>query len=68
MIWLLLVILAVLVLFEMPIVFALPASALMYLFITDSIPPMLVVQRVASGLESYVFRDVFWDFEELSKI
>ena len=54
MIWLLLVILAVLVLFEMPIVFALPASALMYLFITDSIPPMLVVQRVASGLESYV--------------
>ena len=27
---------------------------LMYLFITDSIPPMLVVQRVASGLESYV--------------
>ena len=54
MIWLLLVILAVLVLFEMPIVFALPASALMYLFITDSIPPLLVVQRVASGLESYV--------------
>ena len=54
MIWLLLVILAVLVLFEMPIVFALPASALMYLFLTDSIPPMLVVQRVASGLESYV--------------
>lgn len=54
MIWLLLVILAVLVLFEMPIVFALPASALMYLFITDSIPPMLVVQRVASGLESYI--------------
>ncbi len=54
MIWLLLVILAVLVLFEMPIVFALPASALMYLLITDSIPPMLVVQRVASGLESYV--------------
>ena len=54
MIWLLLVILALLVLFEMPIVFALPASALMYLFITDSIPPMLVVQRVASGLESYV--------------
>lgn len=54
MIWLLLVILAVLVLFEMPIVFALPASALMYLLITDSIPPMLVVQRIASGLESYV--------------
>lgn len=54
MIWLLLVILAVLVLFEMPIVFALPASALMYLFITVSIPPMLVVQRIASGLESYV--------------
>lgn len=54
MIWLLLLLLAVFVLFEMPIAFALPASALMYLFITDSIPPMLVVQRVASGLESYV--------------
>ena len=54
MIWLLLIILAVLVLLEMPIVFALPASALMYLMITDSIPPMLVVQRVASGLESSV--------------
>lgn len=54
MIWLLLVILAVLVLFEMPIVFALPASALIYLLVTESIPPMLVVQRIASGLESYV--------------
>jgi tripartite ATP-independent transporter DctM subunit len=54
MIWLLLIILAVLVILEMPIVFALPASALMYLWITDSIPPMLVVQRIASGLESYV--------------
>ena len=38
----------------MPIVFALPTSALLYLIITDSFPPMLVVQRVASGLESYV--------------
>ena len=54
MIWLLLLILAVLVLFEMPIVFALPSSALLYLAITGSVPPMLVVQRVASGLESYV--------------
>ncbi len=54
MIWLLLLILAVLVLLEMPIAFALPASALAYLLITDSIPPMLVVQRVASGLDSYV--------------
>ena len=54
MIWLLLVILAVLVLLEMPIAFALPASALAYLLITDSVPAMLVVQRVASGLESYV--------------
>lgn len=54
MIWLLLLILAVLVVFEMPIAFALPTSALMYLLITDSIPAMLVVQRVASGLESYV--------------
>lgn len=54
MIWLLLLILAILVLLEMPIVFALPTSALMYLIITDSFPPMLVVQRVASGLESYV--------------
>lgn len=54
MIWLLLLILAVLVLFEMPIAFALPASALLYLLITDSVPTMLVVQRVASGLESYV--------------
>ena len=54
MIWLLLLILALLVLFEMPIVFALPTSALLYLMITDSFPPMLVVQRVASGLESYV--------------
>jgi len=53
-IWLLLLILAILVLLEMPIVFALPTSALMYLIITDSFPPMLVVQRVASGLESYV--------------
>lgn len=54
MIWLLLVILAVLVLFEMPIAFALPASALIYLFIADTVPAMLVVQRVASGLESYI--------------
>ena len=54
MIWLLLLILAILVLLEMPIVFALPTSALMYLILTDSFPPMLVVQRVASGLESYV--------------
>jgi len=54
MIWLLLLILAVLVLFEMPVAFALPTSALMYLIITDTIPPMLVVQRIASGLESYV--------------
>jgi len=53
-IWLLLLILAILVLLEMPIVFALPTSALLYLIITDSFPPMLVVQRVASGLESYV--------------
>jgi len=54
MIWLLLLILAILVLLEMPIAFALPAAALIYLFATDGIPPMLVVQRVASGLESYV--------------
>lgn len=54
MIWLLLLILAILVLLEMPIAFALLASALLYLAITDSIPAMLVVQRVASGLESYV--------------
>ncbi len=54
MIWLLLVILAALVLLEMPIAFALPAATLLYLFFTDSVPPMLVVQRVASGLESYV--------------
>ena len=54
MIWLLLVILAALVLLEMPIAFALPASALAYLFIVDTVPPMLVVQRVASGLESYI--------------
>ena len=53
MIWLLLIILALLVLMEVPIAFALPASALMYLFISDGIPPMLVVQRIASGLESY---------------
>ncbi|MXY34815.1 MAG: TRAP transporter large permease [Boseongicola sp. SB0664_bin_43] len=54
MLWLLLVILAALVLLEMPIAFALPASALAYLLIADTVPPMLVVQRVASGLESYV--------------
>ena len=54
MVWLLLVILAALVLLEMPIAFALPASALAYLLIVDTVPPMLVVQRVASGLESYV--------------
>ena len=54
MIWLLLVILALLVLLEMPIAFALPAAALAYLIIVDTVPPMLVVQRIASGLESYV--------------
>ncbi|WP_238475638.1 TRAP transporter large permease [Rhodophyticola sp. CCM32] len=54
MIWILLLILVVLVLLEMPIALALPASALAYLFIADTVPPMLVVQRVASGLESYV--------------
>lgn len=52
--WLLIVILAVLVVLEVPIAFALPASALIYLLISDGIPLMLVVQRVASGLESYV--------------
>ena len=54
MIWLLLVILAVLVLFEMPVAFALPAATLLYLLVADSVPTMLVVQRIASGLESYV--------------
>lgn len=54
MIWLLLVILAILVLLEMPIAFALPTAALLYLVIADTVPPMLVVQRIASGLESYV--------------
>lgn len=54
MIWLLLVILAILVILEMPVAFALPASALIYLAIVDTVPPMLVVQRIASGLESYV--------------
>ncbi len=54
MIWLLLVILAGLVLLEMPIAFALTTATLLYLFLTDGIPAMLVVQRVASGLESYV--------------
>ncbi len=50
----LLLLLAVLVLLEMPLAFALPASALIYLALDNSIPGMLVVQRVASGLESYV--------------
>ncbi len=54
MIWLLLVILAGLVLLEMPIAFALTTATLLYLLLTDGIPAMLVVQRVASGLESYV--------------
>lgn len=54
MIWLLLVILAVLALLEVPIAFALPAAALLYLLFSDGIPLMLVVQRMASGLESYV--------------
>ena len=54
MIWLLLLILALLVLLEVPIAFALPTAALAYLLLIDGIPLMLVVQRVASGLESYV--------------
>ena len=54
MIWLLLVILAILVLLEMPIAFALPTSAFLYLLIADTVPIMLVAQRIASGLESYV--------------
>ena len=54
MIWLLLVILALLVVFEVPIAFALMGSAMAYLFIADTVPVMLVVQRIASGLESYV--------------
>lgn len=54
MIWLLLVLLAVFVLLEVPVVFALPAAALIYLLIDHGVPLMLVVQRIASGLESYV--------------
>ena len=54
MIWVLFLILAILVIIEVPIAFALPASALAYLLIIDTIPLMLVVQRIASGLESYV--------------
>ena len=54
MIWVLFLILAILVIIEVPIAFALPAAALSYLLIIDTIPLMLVVQRIASGLESYV--------------
>ena len=54
MIWVLFLILAILVIIEVPIAFALPAAALAYLLIIDTIPLMLVVQRIASGLESYV--------------
>ena len=54
MIWMLFLILAILVIIEVPIAFALPAAALAYLLIIDTIPLMLVVQRIASGLESYV--------------
>ena len=54
MIWLLVLLLAALVILEVPIVFALPSAALIYLAITGGVPPMLVVQRIASGLESYV--------------
>ena len=41
-------------LLEVPIVFALPAAALIYLIVDGGVPLMLVVQRIASGLESYV--------------
>lgn len=54
MIWLLLLILALLVIIEVPIAFALPAAAFAYLILVDTVPLMLVVQRIASGLESYV--------------
>jgi tripartite ATP-independent transporter DctM subunit len=54
MIWLLLVVLATLVVFEVPVSLALIAGTLLYLILDPGIPLMLVVQRVASGLESYV--------------
>ncbi len=50
----LVLILVILVLMEIPIIFALAASALLYLLLDGGIPPLLVVQRIASGLESYV--------------
>lgn len=54
MIWLLLVLLAVLVALEVPVSLALIAGTLIYLVLDPGIPLMVVVQRVASGLESYV--------------
>lgn len=54
MIWLLLIVLATLVVFEVPVSLALIAGTLIYLILDPGIPLMLVVQRVASGLESYV--------------
>lgn len=53
-VWLLIGLLVVLVLLEIPIIFALPASAILYLLMDGSISPLVVVQRIASGLESYV--------------
>jgi TRAP-type transport system large permease protein len=52
--WLLLVLLAVLVALEVPVSIALIAGTLLYLTLDPGIPLMVVVQRVASGLESYV--------------
>ncbi len=53
-IWILILLITVLVLIQVPIVFALPASAIIYLLLDGSIQPLVVVQRIASGLESYV--------------
>lgn len=53
-IWFLIILLIILVLLEVPIVFALPASAILYLVIDGGISPLVVVQRIASGLESYI--------------
>ena len=46
-------ILAVLVLIELPIAFALAASAVSFLSISSPVPLTVVVQRMASGLDSF---------------
>jgi tripartite ATP-independent transporter DctM subunit len=52
-VWIMFVAFALLVLIEVPVAFALAASAVIWLLLESPIPLTIVVQRMASGLDSF---------------